>query len=412
MKRRQTIPTMIFTSLTLGLSALLTEPASGLSSDLLALRVGRAETIANGTIENAVVLIDGDEIVIVGEDLPIERGIPVVDLPDAVVMPGLVNCRSRFGLDSRAGTGSTPDVLTADELYTAPGPYPQLLEAGVTAVALYPPGRGVMGQAAVIQTDGDSIADMLLESNAYLAMTMGADRSAKKLIRDAFEKVDDYLEDVEKEREKWKKKNAKKDEDEVDPFEPEVPDAEVLPLLRFVTGDLRGQFSIRKSADLLHLWDVLAEQEDVVYDLHIPLRDEIDLFYVADRIGERDLRVICEPVIVDHPGTRRERNLPDELARAGAKLAFLPRASESVQSHRDWVGDVGQLVAYGLDRQVALRAMTLEPAEAIGMGHAIGSIEAGKRADLLIFDGDPFERTTKLQAVLLGGKLVHGELYQ
>ena len=73
---------------------------------------------------------------------------------------------------------------------------------------------------------------------------------------------------------------------------------------------------------------------------------------------------------------------------------------------------MAQLVSRGLDRQVALRAMTLEPAHAIGMGDRLGSLEAGKRADLLIFDGDPFETTTKLQAVMLAGQIVHGELNQ
>ncbi|MEO0649397.1 MAG: amidohydrolase family protein, partial [Planctomycetota bacterium] len=201
------------------------------------------------------------------------------------------------------------------------------------------------------------------------------------------------------------------DEDE-EVFEPEVPDPDVLALLRFVTGDLRGQFSVRKTADVLHLWDVLAEQEELVYDLHIPLRDDLYLHELAERIGERELRVICDPEITAHPGTRRERNLPAELAAAGAKLAFLPRSAESVSSHRDWLANVGELVAYGLDRQTALRALTLEPAHAIGMGERLGSLEAGKRADLLIFDGDPFETTTKLQAVMLAGKLVHGELNQ
>lgn len=408
---------MILTTLTLGALGLVSEPATEPSSDILALRVGRAETIANGPIENAVVLIQDGEIVIVGEDLPIERGIPVLHMPDAVVMPGLINCRSRIGLDSRAGTVATPQVLAADEVYFGEKVYEELLEYGVTTVALYPPGRGIMGQAAVIQGRGGSVEERVIERHAYLAMTMAADRNAKKTIRDAFDDVDDYLADVEKDREKWEKQQSKKkkkddDKEEGEQFVPDPPDADTLPMLRFVTGDLRGQFSIRKSADILHLWDVLADQKSIEYDIHVALQDDIDLFYVADQLGERGLRVICDPEIVEHPGTRRERNLPAELVRAGAKVALLPRSSESASAHRDWLRDVGVLVAYGLDRQAALRAMTLEPAHAIGLGDELGSIEAGKRADLIIFDGDPFETTTRLKAVLLGGQLVHGELYQ
>ncbi|MHC4263685.1 MAG: amidohydrolase family protein [Planctomycetota bacterium] len=401
---------MILTTLTLG--ALLSAPPTAPEpvSDLLALRVGRAETIANGTIENAVILIEGGEIVIVGEDLPIERGIPTIDLPDAVVMPGMINCRSRLGLDSRAGTVTAPQIIAGQELVPGDTSYQALAEYGITTVGLYPPGRGVMGQATAVQTGP---GELVLDDSAYLAMTMAADRNSKNTIRKALDQVADYLEDVEKDRKKWKEKrekSKKKDDDEV--FEPEVPDEDVLPLLRFVTGELRGQFSINKSADLLHLWDVLADQETVRYDIHIQLRDDLDLFYIKEQIGERELRVICDPEITAHPGTRRERNLPAELAEAGAHLAFVPRSASSLTSHRDWRMHVGELVAYGLDRQVALRALTLEPAHALDMGDHLGSLEAGKRADLLIFDGDPFETTTKLQAVLVAGDLVHGELYQ
>ena len=55
---------------------------------------------------------------------------------------------------------------------------------------------------------------------------------------------------------------------------------------------------------------------------------------------------------------------------------------------------------------------TLEPAEALGVGDLVGSIDAGKAANLLIFDGDPFEAQTELVAVILDGEVVDGELEQ
>ena len=78
-----------------------------LAPDLLAIRVGRAETISNGTLEHAVILIEGGKIATVGEDLVVERGIPVIDKPDWVVMPGLVNAYSRLGLDGRGSSNAT-----------------------------------------------------------------------------------------------------------------------------------------------------------------------------------------------------------------------------------------------------------------------------------------------------------------
>ena len=87
-------------------TALLVAPTLG--GDLLAIRVGRAETISQGSIENAVILVEDGKIVTVGEDLPVERGIPVLDRPEWVVTPGLLNCHSRLGMDSRGGNGFEP----------------------------------------------------------------------------------------------------------------------------------------------------------------------------------------------------------------------------------------------------------------------------------------------------------------
>ena len=71
-------------TLTSALSGPVAAPATG---ELLAIRVGRAETIANGTLEHAVILVESGKIVAVGEDLAIERGIPILDRPDWVAGP-------------------------------------------------------------------------------------------------------------------------------------------------------------------------------------------------------------------------------------------------------------------------------------------------------------------------------------
>ena len=78
--------------------------AASAQADLLVFRVGRAETVSKGVIEHAVIFVEDGKIVMIGEDLPVERGIPVIDKPDWTVMPGLVNCYTRVGADSEAAT--------------------------------------------------------------------------------------------------------------------------------------------------------------------------------------------------------------------------------------------------------------------------------------------------------------------
>ena|SRR5688572_27603612 len=115
-----------------------------------------------------------------------------------------------------------------------------------------------------------------------------------------------------------------------------------------------------------------------------------------------------EPEITLHPGTMRQRNLPAELARAGAKIVLIPR-SDTLGAVETWLHSVGVIVATGLDRQVALRAVTLEPAEVLGLAARVGSLEVGKDANLVFYAGDPLEPSTPLEAVMLEGRFVKGE---
>jgi imidazolonepropionase-like amidohydrolase len=129
----------------------------------------------------------------------------------------------------------------------------------------------------------------------------------------------------------------------------------------------------------------------------------------VDGIGDRKCRVVMEPSISYHPGTMRQRNLPAELSRAGAKLVLIPR-SDAQPDHKTWLSAAGELVNAGLDRQVALRAMTLEPAELLGVEKRVGSLEKGKDANLLFLNGDPFQPSTRIQAVMIEGQVVYGEV--
>ncbi len=413
-------------------------PAAPDGGGLLAIRVGKAETIAHGTVEHAVILVEGGKIVVVGEDLPIERGIPILDRPDWVVMPGLVNPYSRIGLDSRAGSGFTPEVVASDEILASDPVYGDVLEAGVTTLGLYPPGTGVPGLAAAVRTQGEQVEDMLLADDAYLKMRFSADAKSKKLMKEGFEKADEYLEKVKKAVEKYekalekyekdkKKKKSKKDDDEDDDkdkdkksagveeeedekpsYEPPDADPQAAVYLRLRDGDLSALVSISNAADWLHLLDAF-DDEEFTWNLRVPMTRELDLFHVKEAIGEAGKHVVIEPELSLHPQTMRQRNLPAELHAEGAHVVFVPR-DDSLSGMEDWLLDVGRVVAAGMPRDAALRAVTLGGAEVLGLAERLGSISEGMDANLLFFDGDPLEPTSRLQAVMLEGDFVHGDV--
>jgi len=167
---------------------------------------------------------------------------------------------------------------------------------------------------------------------------------------------------------------------------------------------------IQKAADYDHLVDVI-ENEDIDWMLRCPLRDDIDLYEVKEKAGERKLLVVLDPVITLQPSTRRERNIPAEFARVGARLVLIPPV-DRVTGHKDWMKRVGHLVSAGLDRDVALASVTLEAANVLGLGERLGSLDQGKDANIVLWNGDPFEAGTEVKAVMLEGEFVHGEVDQ
>jgi hypothetical protein len=407
--------------------------------DLFAIKVGKAETVSHGTIEHAVILIEDGKIVTIGQDLPIERGIRVIDLEHWIAIPGLVNPYSRMGMDSRVGDEFNPQVSALAELYPDNDEYDQLLEAGFTTLGLYPAGRGVPGRAIVVRPGPDTAEEMLLAREAYLKVFFRSDARSKKMLRDAFSKVDEYIEKEKKAREKFDKDNSGKKSEEKKPEEkkpdektstqdggdkkdekkddkgkktyvPPEPDDKVKPFIDILDGKLNVLISISQAGDYLHLLDVLGERK-VNFDLRIPVTRELDIYEVKKKIGERKCRIVIEPELSMTPGTMRLRNLPQELSAEGAKIVFVPR-NDTLDAHKAALRNVGEVVAQGMPRDAALRALTLEGAELLGVGARLGSLEKNKDANLVFLNGDPFEPGTKIMAVMLEGKVVFGEVQQ
>lgn len=386
--------------------------------DLVAIRAPRVEVGNGETLHHAVILVEDGKIVTIGEDLPIERGIPVLELDDdQVVIPGLVNAYSRAGMTGRGYSDAKPHLLASDELNPASGTYKSLREAGVTTLGQYPAGSGIPGQAVAVRTGGSSKDAMILKDSCYLKVIAGTDRSSKSRISDGFKKADSWEEKEKKNKEKWDKAKEKFEEEDDEekkkkldpgPYKPVDRDNDAQAFRELRDGSLKALISIRAASDYLHLLDAIGDEE-FHWDMRVVLSRSTDVFHVAERIGESARRVIMEPEISLHPGTLRQRNLPAEFVRAGAKLVLTPRG-DSTTDHENWRRHVGELVAAGLDFQTALTAMTLEAANLLGVEDHVGSLEAGKAANLIILNGEPFGATTEIDAVMLDGTFVHGEV--
>ncbi|WP_460879999.1 amidohydrolase family protein [Pontibacter rugosus] len=97
------------------------------------------------------------------------------------------------------------------------------------------------------------------------------------------------------------------------------------------------------------------------------------------------------------------------LAKAGIPVAIQSGFEQYVPRARVLLFEAGAAVANGMTPEQALAAITTTPAKIIGLDKRVGSLEKGKDADLVLYDGDPFEYTSHVCAVIIDGKVVSEE---
>jgi imidazolonepropionase-like amidohydrolase len=126
---------------------------------------------------------------------------------------------------------------------------------------------------------------------------------------------------------------------------------------------------------------------------------------VAAELGKAKAKVVIPPALTTLPNTQVKLNPAAILAASGVEVSF--GVGSSLGEARKVFFDLMELVRAGLSPAAAIEGVTLSPARLLGVDQRVGSIEAGKDANLILFSGDPLEPTSSLLAVWLEGKKVH-----
>jgi hypothetical protein len=338
----------------------------------------RILTVSHGEIASGTIVLHGDKIASVGEDVKVPPGARVLDRKGMTAFPGIVNPLSRVGMADGGGGGANHKAL--DEFNPLSEALAPAARAGLTLLALQPSGTGIAGRGAFVKPVGWSRARQIVDSASFLRIVLQPGTSAKDSLRQALEGARKLLD---ADKRKIDERNA--------------------PLVQFLKGDLIAIVEAGSPAELLHFWQVLDSFTDctprVVYSV------SPDAYKAASALGARKARVIVRPVLALAPFTRERINTAAELEKAGAQVAFAPSA-ENADALDGIFFRAGELVKYGLSREVALRALTLAPAEMLGVESRCGSLDAGKDADLLLFSGDPLSTQSRLNEVYVNGRPV------
>ena len=374
-----------------------------------------------GEVESGTVLVRDGKIAAVGASVQVPSGARVIDAQGRIVTPGIVVANTTLSVSEINALEQTSDFESASPNFSAAFDVQYGINAdsvvipvarlgGVTRAIVTPslgsggdgPDSGggerneslFGGQAAVIHLGRGP--DILVKANVAMITALGdqgADRvggsrgSAIVALNSAFDDVRHY-----------QRNRAAYERAETRDYALSRADLEAL--IPVVEGRMPLVVSVSRASDILQILKIARER-----NLKIILESGEEAWLVAKEIAAARVPVILNPLA----------DLPDRFETQGSTLenaARLHRAGVLVAIAGDRTGhyarqaryNAGNAVANGMPWAEALKAITINPARIYGVGDRFGSIEPGKDADLVIWNGDPFEPMTQPVAVMIRGE--------
>lgn len=367
-------------------------------------------------IEKGTVLFDGGKITAVGTEVEIPAGALVFDGSGKRVYPGLIESVTDIGLTEISAVDVTRDSTEYGDRnpnvrsWVAVNPDSELIPVGraggVLTAMTAPLGRWLRGQTAVLSLDGWTVAEMAVRAPAGLYVDWSAMHPRGDEPSDSKQR-EQQLADFDALLSEARRHAAARRND------PEVASSNVR--LESLEPLIEGKLPLIAEADRQ------AEIESVIgycqaQGLKLIIHGGYDAESCAPLLREFEVPVLIKsvyrlPLRRDDPYDAAY-TLPRRLQQAGVRFA-ISGDSRGASALRNLPYHAAAAVAHGLPPADALRAITLSPAEILGVAARIGSLTAGKDATLIITDGDILEtETTVLDAYIAGRKVDLGNRHQ
>ncbi len=384
------------------------------------IHAGRIHTVGKGTITDGIIIVNEGKIEAVQPTVGDAKNPPFNLRPDmpiltaAVVTPGLIDAHTVVppsgALNLRAdqdqdepGDSNQADLRVLDAF----NPNEPLLEflrsQGITVIRSFP-GRSnaIAGQAGIFRTFGHTAESMALQFPAALLVNLGeAPKRATPprlpttrmgtaaVVRNAFAQAQTDL----------RKRASAKDEDKKPPRNLKLEALELA-----LEGKVPVVFAAHRADDLETALRLAKE-----FNLKAELDLASEAYLMADRIAAAKTPVIVHPTM-QRPAEMETLNihLSNAAALADKKipLAIGTGYESYVPKTRVVRHEAGMAMVNGLGFDRALSAITLDAAKILGIDNKYGSIEPGKVADLVLYDGDPFEHATHVVYTIMDGRIV------
>jgi imidazolonepropionase-like amidohydrolase len=397
--------------------------ASAADNDSFLLKGATIHTMAGKDIVNGAILVRNGKIAGVGQDLKAPPGVKVIDASGMQVYPGIIDSGTTVGLTEISGVRETSDVrelgkfnpqLRASVAVNPESEHIPVTRAnGITAVVALPDGLGLSGQASLIHLDGWTTDELEVKRSAAMHLrmpTIGATRERGQSGGDSEDPASPSRSTFDQRRQAYEKEML-----ELNNF---FEDAR-----RYAHSKKSGSTNFRTDLKLEAMLPVItgaepllitAERERAIRDalqfaekqkIRMILCDPREAYKMLDEIKKSGVPVVLGPTlalpVTEDDSYDQPFSTPSQLYKAGIRFAF---ASFSNQFSRDLPYQAAAAVPFGLPKEEAMKAVTINAAQIWGVEDRMGTIEEGKLADFIVTDGDPLEIQTHVKQVFIQGK--------
>ncbi|MFO7867623.1 MAG: amidohydrolase family protein [Candidatus Aminicenantes bacterium] len=388
------------------------------AASIIAIKNGKIITSNLGVLEKGTIVIKDGKIHAVGPDIRVPDGARVISAENFIITPGLIDSHSHLGLGPSGGVTEdnemshpvTPQLRIIDSIHPE-GVEPHrfsfrdAVTQGVTTIIARPgSGNVIGGQSAALKLSGKTVDDMILKSPCDMKMAMGkksyygskgimpvTKMGTAYLVRKAMVEAQEYRKAWERYREKTKKNPA---------AAPPPKDLKNEAMMKVLNRELPVHIHASPADDIM---TAVRLGDEFDFEM-LSIGHGNEAYKVADELAKRDVVVVVGPQMIVFDDDGQLINLADALHKHGVEVNIMTDADVVQQEFLRFQAAIA--VKYGMDPLEALKAITINPARLIGMDHRIGSLEAGKDADVVIFDGDPFSLQTSVVKVFINGKEV------
>jgi len=394
-------------------------------ASLVAITNARIHPITAASIERGTIVLRAGRIEALGATVAVPSGAQVIDAAGADVYPGFIDPSTALGLDEPGPRGFADTAESVEynphlRTRTAYHPDSEAIAVarsnGVTTVGVAPTGGILAGEVAVMQLDGWTWEEATLRPSAGIAFqfppivrprSFGAapdrDKAYADLKKERDRKLDTLADLLARARAYSRTPPAAK-----------VADWVLAALVPVVEGELPLVVTANREADIRDAV-AFAEREHV----RMVIDGGAEAPRVAALLKEKQVPVILGPVLQlpTRPDDHHAATYKAAAALAEAGVTFALSGGSDATNVRLLPYQASQSVAWGLPRDKALSAITIDAATILGVASEVGSLEPGKRANLFISKGDPLEARTEITHVFINGRNVgvdniHKRLYE